>query len=86
MTIQPKPWRIVDDGEGLVSVACAGLGLVQVPDIMAEDAMQAGLLEEVLTTYALAPEAISVVFPTRRHMPLRLRVVIDMLVERRPAS
>jgi LysR family transcriptional regulator, regulator for bpeEF and oprC len=86
MAVQPAPARMVDDGEGLVSAACAGLGLVQVPDIMAEDAVQAGLLEEVLTSYRLRPEPISVVFPTQRHMPMRLRVFIDTLVERRRAS
>jgi len=83
VTVTPAPVRIVDDGEGLVSAACAGLGLVQVPDIMAEDAVRAGLLEEVLTNYRLRPEPISVVFPTQRHMPMRLRVFIDALLERR---
>jgi hypothetical protein len=40
----------------------------------------------VLTSYRLRPEPISVVFPTQCHMPMRLRVFIDTLVERRRAS
>ena len=46
----------------------------------------ARLLEEVLTNYRLRPEPISVVFPTQRHMPMRLRVFIDALLERRRVS
>jgi DNA-binding transcriptional LysR family regulator len=83
--VQPTPARVVDDGEGLVSAACGGLGLVQVPELMAEDAVRAGLLEEVLASYCLRPEPISIVFPTQRHMPIRLRVFIDALLERRRA-
>jgi DNA-binding transcriptional LysR family regulator len=82
ITVTPPATRMIDDGEGLVSAACAGLGLVQVPDLMAEDAVRAGLLEEVLRNCRLQPEPISVVFPTQRHMPMRLRVFIDALLER----
>lgn len=85
-SVQPTPARMVDDGEGLVSAACAGLGLIHVPDLMAEHAVRAGLLEEVLATYRLRAEPISVVFPTQRHMPMRLRVFIDALLERRKQS
>lgn len=86
VSVQPAAVRIVDDGEGLVSAACAGLGLVQVPEIMAEDALRAGRLEEVLPGYRLPAEPISVVFPTQRHMPMRLRVFVDALLQRRDGS
>jgi DNA-binding transcriptional LysR family regulator len=81
IVVQPSPARVVDHGEALVSAACAGLGLVQVPDLMANDAVRAGALAEVLTDYRLPAEAISVVFPPQRHMPVRLRVFIDALLE-----
>lgn len=71
--------HVVNDGEGLVSAACAGLGLTQVPDLIANDAVKAGLLEEVLAPYRPPPMPISVVFATHRYMPLRLRVFIDAL-------
>jgi DNA-binding transcriptional LysR family regulator len=85
VTVAPPAARIVDDGEGLVCAAGAGLGLIQAPDIIAEDAVQAGALEEVLKSNRLRPEPISVVFPTQRHMPMRLRVFVDALLERRAA-
>jgi DNA-binding transcriptional LysR family regulator len=46
---------------------------------MAEDALKSGALEEVLVPYRPEPTPISVVFPTHRHMPPRLRAFIDAL-------
>ena len=87
--VKGRPWVLrpparyaVNDGEGLASVARAGLGLIQLPDLMAEEAVAAGELEEVLADFRPKPMAISVVFPTHRHMPMRLRVFIDALSER----
>lgn len=78
--LHPTPVHVVNDGEGLVSAACAGLGLVQIPDLIAEDAVKAGRLEEVLRAYRPRPMPISVVFASNRHMPVRLRVFIDELM------
>jgi DNA-binding transcriptional LysR family regulator len=81
LALQPAPRHAMNDGEGLVRAACEGLGLIQVPDYMAEEAVEAGLLEEVLAGYRPKPMPISVVFPTSRHMPPRLRAFIDALAE-----
>jgi LysR family transcriptional regulator, regulator for bpeEF and oprC len=83
LALPPRPAHVLNDGEGLVSAACAGLGLIQVPDLIAADAVRAGALEEVLAAYRPPPMPISVVFPTHRHMPLRLRLFIDAMVEAR---
>jgi DNA-binding transcriptional LysR family regulator len=80
VALRPAPAHVVNDGEGLVSAACAGLGLIQVPDLIAADALAAGALEEVLASHRPLPMPISVVFATQRHMPLRLRLFIDALV------
>lgn len=79
LVLHPPPVHIVNDGEGLVAAAGAGLGLVQVPDLIAEEAVKTGELEEVLPGYRPKPMPISVVFPTSRHMPARLRAFIDSL-------
>lgn len=78
-TVHPDARYAVNDGEGLVSAARAGLGLIQVPDVMAAQANAAGELEEALTEFRPRPMPISVVFPTHRHMPARLRAFIDAL-------
>jgi DNA-binding transcriptional LysR family regulator len=79
LVVHPRPAHVVNDGEGLVSAACAGMGLVQVPDLIAADAVRAGALEEVLAGYRPRPMPISIVFASQRHMPVRLRAFIDEL-------
>ncbi|HWS74258.1 MAG TPA: LysR family transcriptional regulator [Quisquiliibacterium sp.] len=74
----PGP-HALNEGEGLVEAACAGLGLVQVPDYIAADAVRSGRLEEVLGAFRPEPTPISIVFPSNRQMPLRLRLLIDTL-------
>ena len=71
---------MADDGEGLLAMAAAGLALVQAPDYMARAAIASGALEEVLAPFAPKPLPISIVFPTNRHVPLRLRLLVDALV------
>jgi DNA-binding transcriptional LysR family regulator len=79
--LHPPSRYLVNDGEGLAALAASGLGLVQLPDYMARDAVKARQLEEVLVRYKPPPVPISIVFPSSRHVPLRLRVLIDALVE-----
>lgn len=79
VALHPTPRHVLNEGEGLVSAARAGLGLVQVPDVIAEEAVKAGALQEVLAAYRPKPMPISVVFPTSRHMAPRLRAFIDAL-------
>jgi DNA-binding transcriptional LysR family regulator len=86
VVMHPEPRHAINDGEGLVSAVQAGLGLAQLPDLIAEDAVRAGALEEVLASYRPKPMPISIVFPTSRHMPPRLRVFIDALAARREAT
>ena len=77
VVLHPIAAHVVNDAEGLVAAGCAGLGLVQVPGFVTEDAVKAGQLEEVLKSYRPPPMPISIVFATRRHMPQRLRAFID---------
>ena len=82
LALQAPPIHVVNEGEGLVSAACHGLGLVQVPDLIAAEALHSGALCEVLSPYRPPPMPISVVFATQQHMPARLRLFIDALLAR----
>lgn len=79
INFQPKARYIVDDGEGLVAAAVAGLGLVQVPDYLARQAVREGRLREALAVLRPPPVPISLVYASRRHIPVRLRALIDAL-------
>jgi DNA-binding transcriptional LysR family regulator len=80
VALMPPDRYGMNDGEGIVAAAIAGLGLAQVPDYMAAPAVAAGQLEEVMVRHRPKPLPIALVYPTRRHLPLRLRVLIDALV------
>lgn len=77
--VRPRTQLWFDDGEALVAAAVAGLGLVHVPDYMAEPDGSRGRLVEVLSAYRAAPLPISVVHPGPRQPPLRVRALIDAL-------
>lgn len=84
-TLEAHPQRrlLVNDGEGMVRSACLGLGLIQVPDHMAADAVARGALTEVLPGFQPPPAPVSVVWPGNRLMPPRLRAFIDALTRQR---
>lgn len=69
----------VNDGEGLVEAARLGLGLCQVPDYMAAGEIARGELVEVMPAHRPEAAPISVVVPSGRLLPARVRAAIDAL-------
>jgi DNA-binding transcriptional LysR family regulator len=70
----------VNDGSGLVEAAKLGLGLCQLPDNMVIDELASGELVELLPSCRPEPMPISVVVPSGRLLPARVRAVIDALL------
>jgi DNA-binding transcriptional LysR family regulator len=85
-TLSPDTGVRLGDGEALVSAAAAGMGLIQVPSYMAQQALQRRQLVEVLANYRPAPMPISLVYPSRRHTPLRVRMLAEALAARKQQS
>ena len=86
LDLQPQARLRLGDGEALVEAAAAGLGLAQVPEVMLTDALAAGRVVEVLAEFRPLPMPISVVYPSTRMLPPRVRVFIDALAERGAAK
>jgi DNA-binding transcriptional LysR family regulator len=84
--LQPEPRAQVNDGEGMVAAAAMGLGLAQIPDYMASDELARGAVVEVLASLRPAAMPISVVMPSSRLLPPRVRVVVDALETLRQRS
>ncbi|ODU48227.1 LysR family transcriptional regulator [uncultured Aquimonas sp.] len=73
------------DVQAQVSLARAGAGLAQVSRHMAETELERGELVEVLSAFSGRTRAFSVLYPADRHMPQRVRVVVDFLLELFPS-
>jgi DNA-binding transcriptional LysR family regulator len=75
---------ITNDGPTLVSAAVAGLGLVLVPRWLTGAEIKRQHLQVVLDGYAPDPAdtALYAVYPHQRHLPPKVRLFIDFLVER----
>lgn len=71
-----------DDILGTVTLARSGAGLLQTYRFMVEEDLQQGRLEEVLQAFSGASRPFSMLFQANRHMPLRVRVLIDFLLEK----
>jgi DNA-binding transcriptional LysR family regulator len=81
------PITCSDDVLGGVTLARHGGGIVQTMRFIVEDDLRRGALKEVLPQFAGASRPFSLIYPSARHMPLRVRVFVDFLVARlaRPA-
>jgi DNA-binding transcriptional LysR family regulator len=67
--------------EVLQRLALLGQGIALLPVLRAIDDVRAGQLRRVLKDYQVPAVPVFIVYPSRRHLPPRTRVVIDFLVE-----
>ena len=72
----------VNSARAACELAVAGAGIALEPDFVADTHIAAGRLHPLLTAYSTPPRGIFAVYPHRRHVSLRLRVLIDFLAER----
>lgn len=71
-----------NSGDALNLAAIRGLGLALQPTFIAAEALRDGRLERVLADFPLDSIPICAVFPGRRHIPHRVRLLVDFLAER----
>ncbi len=77
--LHPAHRAQVSDGDGIVAACAMGLGLGQVPDYMAADELASGALVEVLREHRPPPLPISLVMPSSRLQPPRVRALLAAL-------
>jgi len=71
----------VNNAEAYQAACLAGLGLIQVPLAGVRDLLMQGKLTEVLPQYRARPMPLALVYANRRNLPVRVRVVMDWLVQ-----
>ena len=72
---------IVNNGEMVMNMAKAGVGVVYLPNFFLDEPIAKGELEEVLGEYNRITYPLSVIYPQNRHMSRAMRLFIDALVE-----
>ena len=71
-----------NNGDMLAEAAVRGLGVTLQPDFIVEPYLADGRLERVLEAFEPPPLGVYALLPGTRHMPYRVRVLIDFLSER----
>ena len=80
-TILPKGSVVSDSGEALMQLAIGGNGICFLPDFIVGNALADGRLVEVLPDYKGHNLPIQAVYTPNRHMPARVRRLIDFMAD-----
>jgi DNA-binding transcriptional LysR family regulator len=79
--VEVAPQLVVDDLEFCRRAAEAGAGITLLPKMAFVRSIEARALEQVLPGWSDEGPALHVVMPSARHVPARVRLVADYLVE-----
>lgn len=82
VSVRPQSRFRADNGEALLQAVIAGLGIAVLPSFLASAAIGNGLVEPLLTDHEMPEGGLYVVRPPGAHVPGKVRVLIDLLVER----
>lgn len=80
-TVDVRPAMRSNNGDTCTKAAIAGQGIVLQPDFMVQAHLDRGELVELLPQWQADEFGIYAVYPTRRHLPAKVRLMIDFLVE-----
>jgi len=69
-----------NNGDTARSAALGGLGVIWQPTFLVGEDLRAGRLQRVLPDYHMADMDVLAVYPSRRHLSAKVRVMIDFLV------
>ncbi len=71
-----------NNGDALLKATVAGIGVNYIPTFLADELLEAGLLESALESFILPSIDIHAVWPQNRHLSAKVRVFLDYLVEK----
>lgn len=70
----------------LIDAMERGVGVGLVPRVMVHDALSQGRLVQALAAWRTEPRRLFAVFPSREHLPARVRALVDFLKVQLPAA
>jgi DNA-binding transcriptional LysR family regulator len=82
MQMLQLPGRFIcNDFRGLLQACCDGIGIAQLPLPVALNALRQGQLKTVLPMYSPEGWQLFIHYPSRKHLPARVRGFVDFCVE-----
>ncbi|WP_085909207.1 LysR family transcriptional regulator [Kiloniella majae] len=82
VSLETKGNYQVNNSEALREALVAGIGIGRLPTFIANEEIAVGRLKPLLPDYKLPSQTIYAVFPERRHLPAKVRVFVDFLVDK----
>lgn len=80
-TVRTRPRLSSNNGDTCRQLALQGQGIVLQPDFIVGDDLAAGRLVELMPGYRAAEFGIWAVYASRKHLPAKVRRMVDFLVE-----
>ncbi|GAB2610479.1 LysR family transcriptional regulator [Novilysobacter erysipheiresistens] len=81
VTVRIRPILHANNGDTCRAAALDHQGVILQPDFIVGDDLRSGALVELMPEYRSIELGIHVVYPTRKQLPLRVRRMVDFLVE-----
>ncbi|MDE1184132.1 MAG: LysR family transcriptional regulator [Paraburkholderia sp.] len=79
--VRPSNVIVVNNTEMLRQLALLGMGVAILPSYLIERDLERGRLVRVLTDYQLPQIDVTIAYPSRHHLPAKVRTFIDHLVD-----
>lgn len=81
VTVKTRPRIHANNGDTCRAAALQHQGIILQPSFLVQSDLRSGALKEILPKYRLGEFGIYAVYASRRQLPLKLRQMIDFLVE-----
>lgn len=81
VTVPIRPGMVCSNAELAHQAALADLGIAMLSSYLARPNIESGRLQHILPQYQLPRRDISVVYPSRKFLPTKVRAFIDFLLE-----
>ncbi|OIQ91017.1 HTH-type transcriptional regulator PgrR [mine drainage metagenome] len=81
LTAQAHSRFVVNQAETMIDAAISGIGLARPLSYQVVDEIKSGKLVRVLSQFEPEPIPVSLVFTSRKHIPMRTRAFLDIAVE-----
>jgi DNA-binding transcriptional LysR family regulator len=71
-----------NNGDAMMQLALSGHGIIMLPSFFVWEALEKGDLIQILENYSLPTMHAYAIYPATRYLPLKVRSLIDFLIER----